>query len=143
MISHNEEPAEAVRGGHELELAKLAAAEWLEKYRLAEQRIDSVWNLALDAARMRIGHHHPRCFDSCHKCWIYEELGSMMRGDRNNYVPVKERARAAADEMVRAFDRACNLDPEDKLEPYTVADAYATGVHDMLAAVEKMLADRE
>ena len=116
----------------ELVLAKAAAAEWLEKYRVAEKRVEVVWNLALDGARMRLGHHLPRCTDPCMQCWFYDEIGNMMRGDRNNYLPVKDRMR------VRAHDlkENCKLDPAKR-------KAYAKGINDLLAAIEPMLADKE
>lgn len=116
----------------ELRLAKAAAAEWLEKYRIAEQRVEVVWNLALDGARTRLGHHVPDCAAPCIKCWFHQEIVNMMRGDRNNYMPVKERMRLRAKEI----KENCRL-PADKRK------SYFKGIDDLLAAVEPMLSDKE
>lgn len=116
----------------ELRLAKLAAAEWLERYRLAEQRVEVVWNLALDGVRTRFGHHVPACLTECWKCWAYDEIGILMRGDRNNYMPVKDRMRYRAQEL----KKQCNLAPAQR-------KAYLKGINDLEEAVERMLADKE
>lgn len=117
---------------HELDLAKKAREEWIAKWRHAESRINAVWNDAIHTARMRLGHHEPKCFDRCMQCWFYDESLTMMRGDPNNYVPVKERMKnAVADLKSRIV-----LPPKEK-------KAYLRALDELSFSVEKMLSDRE
>jgi hypothetical protein len=79
-----------------------------------------------------MGHHVPRCLEKCHKCWFYEEVSTLMRGDPNNYIPVRERLAASAEQF-------CTVPPKIR----DSKTAYRTGVCDMLEAAKKMLAERE
>lgn len=116
----------------ELALAKAARDEWMVRWQAAELRVTSIWDLAIDSARMRIGHHVPRCLDKCHQCWIYDELATMMRGDPNNYMPVKERMR----KRIFAMKEKCTLPNKER-------KAYAKALDEIYSSVEKMLADKE
>lgn len=116
----------------ELRLAKAAAVEWRDKYEQAEKRTAATWDLALHEARMRLGHHVPACFEPCIKCWFYDEISKMMRLDRGNYVPVKERLRTRA-EMLKDTNSL----------PGALREAHARGVDDIMMFVEKWLADTE
>jgi hypothetical protein len=117
----------------ELRLAKAARDEWMSRWQHAEGRLAAVWDDAIHSVRLRLGQHDPKCLTNCVRCWFYDELPHMLRGDVNNYVPIKERARAAADKLIAANSSL----------PKTQRGAYERGVNDILALVEKMLGDHE
>ncbi len=121
----------------ELRLAKAARDEWMKRWQFAEGRLVAVWDDALHSAKIRIGKHDPKCIDPCIRCWVHDELHSMLRGDVNNYIPIKERAAAEVEKLLDEADRRAQKDDN------FFFDSYEAGVRDTLFLVEKMLGDHE
>lgn len=123
----------------ELRLAKAARDEWMKRWQFAEGRLAAVWDDALHSARLRIGQHDPKCIMPCVRCWVHDEITAMLRGDANNYITIKERARHEAELMCAEFKRNVAVGMDENADE----EAYSQGVYDMLSSVEKMLGDHE
>jgi hypothetical protein len=121
----------------ELKLAKASRDEWMQRWQFAERRIIAVWDDALHTARVRIRNHSPRCLDLCANCWMYDEIGKLLRGDAHNYIPIKERSGAGAEELLKEADRRAQKDDQ------FFYDSYEQGVRDTLALVDKMIGEHE
>jgi hypothetical protein len=116
----------------ELRLAKASRDEWMAKWRHTESRVSAVWNDAIMTARLRLGHHEPKCLGECVKCWFYDEMKKLMRGEPGNYMPVKERMGKAVVEL----KSRCVMPPKEK-------KAYLKALDDLSSSVEKMLSENE
>lgn len=121
----------------ELRLAKSARDEWSSRWQFAESRLTAVWDDAIHSVRLRLGQHDPKCITHCVRCWFYDELVHMLRGDANNYVPVKARLRENAEELLDAADLRAQSDDT------FFFDSYERGVRDVMVLVEKLLGDNE
>lgn len=119
---------------HELKLSSSAANEWAGKWQAAELRIDDTWNRAIHEARSRIGRHVPICAAPCMKCWIFDELGKMLRGTDANRVPIKERITSAANRLKSEAELASSR---------PLGKAYSRGVDDIVGVIDVLLSNRE
>ena len=100
-----------------------------ERWESAERRLAVAWDQALEAARMRLGHHLPRCKDACLQCWFYEELAGMMKGALGNYDPIRSQLEKKAAQLVRKYGLTGN--------------DYEEGVKDMLRSAQSIFGEKE
>jgi hypothetical protein len=108
-----------------------------EKWSAAEMKLDIAWNDAIEAAMVSVGRHRPYCFENhnlptgpnknCWLCWKHDELRKLKRLDQAGFIPLKDRVYKKAEELLENGK----------------SKSYRQGVNDILAFVERILADTE